>query len=228
MAVVYQLFPRTNNPHSMRYNIFFIKLSIALVYCIAVNDLIYTSQYQYIFKQIAEEYNRDYYKIVNKHLIAIGGKNPAKQKALTHFKEHIVPKLFMQCADGYYSVLEETKSQYIAPSIDKWYEVLYKTGSYKYSSIHRVYGMSELSYRQEIAEQSDSDISVKIELLGKSILKNDWYLLGAFYVLLDYSFAVKKVEGGSGADAFPIYGKGKSPHRFRCEYLQANNGFVVE
>lgn len=210
------------------YHRLFIGLSIAIVYCVSANEFIFTSQFNEIMKRVEGKYNQQFYQIENKYRIAMKEENPAGEMAQTHFHEHYVAQMFRKCPDGYYSIFQYTDSHYTPPKINKWYEHLYKQGTTTYHPVYMIKGYSELDSDFKVYEQSEDKIYVEIELFGKALLNTKWYKLGKYHAILNYAFEVKKVVSAGGTNAFPVFGNGKKPSGFSCEYLQVNNGTYVD
>ncbi len=209
------------------YQRFFISLSIVIIYCVSVSELVYTDQYITWIETLNEEWNREFYQIKNKYHIAVGEESPAGQVAITHFKQETMPKVFRSCTDGDYTITHSTYSKYHPPKIDKWYKALYKQGHYTYHSQYRVVGFSELDFEHKIHDQSDTEIYVHVTLSGKAQHNESWYDLGTFTVTLGYDLQVIKVEGGRGTDILPIVGKGKNPYLYDCTFFQANDNQYI-
>lgn len=210
------------------YQRLFTGLSIVIIYCVSVSELIYTDQYVTWVEGLNEEWNKEFYQIENKYRIAVGEESPAEQMAVTHFKKEMMPKIFRSCTDGDYTITHSTYSRYHNPEINEWYELLYKQGHNTYHSQYRIMGFSMWDYEHRIHDQTDTEIHVYVTLSGKALHDEKWYDLGTFTVTLGYDLKVRKVEGGRGTGTLPVVGQGKNPHRYDCTFLQANNNQYIQ
>lgn len=202
----------------------FVSLSIAIVYCVCTHELIYTSQYQDMLAVAQQDENKEYYKLENKYRVTMGEENPAGSKAEKYFHETYIPQMFRSCTSGYYSIFHHTESHYEPPTINKWYEAFYKSGTTTYYSTYTIEGYASFKYNHEIYKQTSDAMIIKLNLHGTSLRDGKQYYLASFYVMLDYAFEVLKVEQVGSSNQLPIFGSGKTPSSYSCEYLQANIG----
>ncbi|MEM9858232.1 MAG: hypothetical protein AAF843_12780 [Bacteroidota bacterium] len=207
---------------------FFTGLCIATVYCICINQFTFTDAYMVALDGFIQEHRKEYHRLVNKYNIALGEENPAGNEAKVHFHTKIIPQMFRECSGQYFSIFHFTESTHIPPEIDNWYEILYKQGHDEYYSTYMLYGFDGFHYEYEVEDQTDTEVQVLLTLNGKQNGSGQWYMLGKFWVYLDYTLAVQRIVAAEQAHGLPIYGDGIYPGKYSCEFLQANEGQYIQ
>lgn len=188
-------------------NKLFLNASIVLLYCICISEFTYIPDYHNDFKEFKEKCDSEHERIQNIYRANIGDNSRAEAVAEAYFDKHTFSKIFKKCPDAYFTIIRFFEGR---------------------TSVHKSKGFYSFRYKTEKQQHSKQSTLVRLELQGKSIYDNTWYIVGEFKLTLDYNLNVTEVQGfGDASKGLPVFGKGKTPHSFSCEYLNTHESNYV-